>query len=231
MRSTLHRVPALVVAILFILVGRGALALVPGEAATIVVLGDSLSAGYGLNVADGWVALLATRLEQTGYGYHVVNASVSGETTQGALARLPHILEIHRPAIVIVELGGNDGLRGLPVPEARANLERIVSLARQAGATPLVLGMRMPPNFGAKYTEAFAAMYQDVARSAGAPLVPFLLASIADDDSNFQADRIHPTKAAQPALVDAVWPVLVKLLKKPAPTPAHASTPHPVQAH
>jgi acyl-CoA thioesterase I len=186
-----------------------------GEAPRLVVLGDSISAAYGLSLTDGWVALLANRLERAGYGYRVVNASVSGETTAGALARLPHVLEVHRPAIVLVELGGNDGLRGLPVDSARANLERIVTTIQDSGAAVVVLGMRMPPNYGAAYADAFAAMFGQVARSRKTALVPFLLAPIAAKDSNFQADRIHPTAAAQPALVDTVWPVLEPLLRRP----------------
>ncbi len=198
------------------------------DAPRLVVLGDSISAAYGLTLADGWVALLAKRLERTGYVYRVVNASVSGETTAGALARLPHVLETHRPSLVLIELGGNDGLRGLPVDSARTNLDRIVAAVQAGGAAPVVIGMRMPPNYGAAYADAFASMYGDVARARRAALVPFLLASIAGSDSNFQADRIHPTAAAQPALLDTVWPVLEPLLRRPAaPASAPAATPRP----
>jgi acyl-CoA thioesterase I len=193
-----------------------------GEAPRLVVLGDSISAAYGLSLTDGWVALLDNRLERAGYGYRVVNASVSGETTAGALARLPHVLDVHRPAIVLVELGGNDGLRGLPVDSARTNLERIVTKIQDSGAAAVVIGMRMPPNYGATYADAFAAMYGQVAKSRKAALVPFLLASIASNESNFQPDRIHPTAAAQPALVDTVWPVLEPLLRRP---PASSAAP------
>jgi acyl-CoA thioesterase-1 len=182
----------------------------------IVVLGDSLSAGYGIRVEEGWVALLQKRLREQGYGYRVVNASVSGETTGGALARLPRVLQVHRPAVVIVELGGNDGLRGVPVPELRSNLERIVTLSKQAGAGVLIAGMRIPSNYGPQYTERFFATYAEVAKQHRVALVPFFLERIALEDRFFQPDRIHPTAAAQPYLLDNVWPALQPLLKKSA---------------
>lgn len=180
----------------------------------IVILGDSLSAGYGLRREEGWVALLERRLRTEGYGYRVVNASVSGETTGGALARLPRVLQVHRPALVIVELGGNDGLRGVPVTELRSNLERIVTLSKQAGANVLVAGMRIPSNYGPQYTERFFATFGEVAKQHRVALVPFFLDRIALDDRFFQPDRIHPTAAAQPYLLDTVWPVLQPLLRK-----------------
>lgn len=211
MRDVLHR--TLIACLLFLTVSRAVLAQ-PAPTPAILVLGDSISAAYGLNVNEGWVALIGQKLARAGYGYRVVNASVSGETTAGALARLPHLLEVNHPRVIIIELGGNDGLRGLPVPEARANLAKIVGLARAVGAIPLLLGMRVPPNYGPQYTAAFAAMYDDTARELHVPLVPFLLSTIAGSDSNFQADRIHPTAAAQPALVDIVWPMLMPMLGK-----------------
>jgi acyl-CoA thioesterase-1 len=180
----------------------------------LVVLGDSLSAGYGIRVEEGWVALLQKRLRAQGYGYRVVNASVSGETTGGALARLPRVLQVHRPAIVIVELGGNDGLRGVPVPEMRANLERIVALSRQAGAEVLIAGMQIPSNYGPQYTKQFAATFGEVARDRRTAHVPFFLEGIALDEKYFQPDGIHPVAAAQPILLDNVWPALKPLLKK-----------------
>lgn len=189
----------------------------PGGPA-LVVLGDSLSAAYGIRVEEGWVALLQKRLREQGYGYRVVNASASGETTGGALARLPRILQVHRPAIVIVELGGNDGLRGVPVPEMRSNLERIVTLSRQAGAKVLVAGMRIPTNYGPQYTRQFTGTFAEVARKFDAALVPFFLERIALDDEYFQPDRIHPVAGAQPLLLDTVWPVLKPMLKKTAAT-------------
>lgn len=205
---------------------RPALAAVPApgptaaNAPTLVVLGDSISAGYGIPVAQGWVALLGGRLADQGYGYRVVNASVSGETTAGALARLPHVLALNAPALVLIELGGNDGLRGLPIEQTLSNLESIVARVQDSGAIAVVIGMRMPPNYGPTYTERFAALYGEVAARRHAPLVPFLLARVAADDANFQADRIHPVAAAQPALLDAVWPVLEPLLRRHGAKPA-----------
>lgn len=183
---------------------------------TILVLGDSLSAGYGIRVEQGWVALLQGRLGAQGYEYRVVNASASGETTGGALARLPRALEQHRPAVVIVELGGNDGLRGLPIAEVRANFESIVRLSRQAGARVLLVGMRIPPNYGPAYTQAFHELYVDLAARQRLPLVPFFLDGVALDDTLMQEDGLHPNARAQPALLDQLWPMLKPLLKKAA---------------
>ena len=180
----------------------------------ILVLGDSLSAGYGIPVDQGWVARLQHRLDAEGYGYTVVNASVSGETTVGALERLPRALERHKPALVVIELGGNDGLRGLPVTELRANLEALVSVSREAGARVLLAAVRMPPNYGPQYTEKFYAVYEGVARDLRVPWVPFFLEGIALREDLFQDDGIHPDLAAQPILLDNVWPVLKPLLKR-----------------
>jgi acyl-CoA thioesterase-1 len=193
----------------------------PGGAAAstapaLVVLGDSLSAGYGIRVEEGWVALLQKRLRDQGYGYRVVNASVSGETTGGALARLPRVLQVQKPAIVIVELGGNDGLRGVPIPEMRSNLERIATLSHAAGAAVLIVGMRIPSNYGPQYTEQFATTFADVAKRHKAALVPFFLERIALNDALFQADGIHPVASAQKTLLDTVWPVLQPMLRKTA---------------
>jgi len=176
------------------------------------VLGDSLSAGYGLRPEQGWVALLQRRLREQGYPHRVVNASVSGETTVGALARLPRTLQVHRPALVIVELGGNDGLRGLPIEQLRGNLEKLVELPRQAGAQVLLAGMRIPTNYGPQYTERFFATFGEVARRKRVPLVPFFLERLHFDDRHFQADGIHPNAAAQPIMLDNVWPVLKPML-------------------
>ncbi len=180
------------------------------------MLGDSLSAGYGIRLEEGWVALLQKRLHDQGYGYRVVNASVSGETTGGALARLPRVLQVQKPSIVIVELGGNDGLRGVPVAEMRANLEKIVVLSKQAGADVLVAGMQIPTNYGPQYTRQFTGTFAEVAKQQKVGLVPFFLEKIAADDKWFQPDRIHPVAAAQPLLLDTVWPSLKPLLKKGA---------------
>jgi acyl-CoA thioesterase-1 len=183
------------------------------ETPVILVLGDSISAGFGLaRVDQGWVALLQTRLKDQEYVYQVVNASVSGETTAGGLARLPRGLMLHQPKIVILELGGNDGLRALPVAQMRANLVRMVDLSTAAGAKVLLLGMRMPPNYGADFTEQFRSVYSDLARDKKIPLVPFLLNDIALLPSLMQADGIHPNELGQPKLLDNVWPSLKPLL-------------------
>ena len=185
------------------------------EAPVILVFGDSISAGYGLaHVEQGWVELLKTRLNTQGYGYQVVNASVSGETTAGGLARLPRALELHHPKIVVLELGGNDGLRALPIAQMRGNLTQMVDLASAAGAKVLLLGMRMPPNYGPQYTEQFAMVFSDLAREKKLPLVPFLLTDIALSPTLLQGDDIHPNAAGQPILVENVWPTLKPLLKK-----------------
>ncbi len=182
------------------------------SAPTVLVLGDSLSAGYGIDVRQGWVALLQQQLQRLGYGHRVVNASVSGETTGGALARLPRALALHHPAVVIVELGGNDGLRALPPAQVQSNLQRITLLSKAAGAHVLLLGMRLPPNYGPAYTTRFTATYLAVAKAQQVPLVPFFLAGVVERPEWFQADGIHPVAAAQPRLLHNVWPQLQPLL-------------------
>lgn len=178
--------------------------------ARILVLGDSIAAEYGLATGTGWVSLLADR---TGERAKFTNASISGETTAGGLTRLPALLAEHQPDIVILELGGNDALRGLRLDASEANLDAMVSAARAAGADVLVLGMRVPPNYGRRYTEQFAAMFEAVASRHQARLVPFLLAQIAEQADYFQADRIHPNEAAQSRLAQTVWPALEELLE------------------
>ena len=180
----------------------------------ILVLGDSLSAGYGVKVEATWVALLQRRLAAQGYGYRVVNASISGETTGGARSRLARALELHKPSIVVLELGGNDGLRGLPVKQVRGNFEYMIEQSKNAGAQVVLVGMRMPPNYGAEYADSFHALYGDLARKYQLPLVDFFLDGVALDDNLMQADGIHPTAAAQPKLLDNLWPALAKVLKK-----------------
>jgi acyl-CoA thioesterase-1 len=160
------------------------------------------------------VALLQTRLKQQGYVYQVVNASVSGETTAGGLARLPRALSLHQPRIVVLELGGNDGLRALPMAQMRTNLARMIDLASAAGAKVLLLGMRIPPNYGPDYTEQFRSSYSDLARDKKLPLVPFLLNGIALVPELMQADGIHPNELGQPRLLDTVWPALKPLLHR-----------------
>src|SRR6202051_1334107 len=184
------------------------------ETPVILVFGDSISAGYGLaRVEQGWVALLQTRLKEQEYGYQVINASVSGETTAGGLARLPRALMLHQPKIVILELGGNDGLRALPIAQMRANLVRMIDLAAAAGAKVLLLGIRMPPNYGTEYTEQFRLCYSDLARDKKLPLVPFLLNDVAQFPDLMQADGIHPNQLGQPTLLANVWPSLKPLLR------------------
>ena len=192
--------------------GAARVSAAPSTAPTLVVLGDSLSAAYGIRPEEGWVALLAGRLRKEGYGYEVVNASVSGDTTGGGLARLPRVLATHHPAIRAVELGANDGLRGLPIDEMRKNLASIVAAGRAAGAEVIVIGMRMPANYGPDYTSRFAATFPSAAKAGHAALVPFLLERVALEEANFQADRLHPVAAAEAKLLDTVWPVLKPLL-------------------
>jgi acyl-CoA thioesterase-1 len=184
------------------------------ESPAILVLGDSLSAAYGIRLEQGWVALLQGRLKAKGYGHRVINASASGETTGGALARLPRALQRHRPSIVIVELGGNDGLRGLPLGDVRANFEALIRLSREAGAKVLLVGMRIPPNYGPRYSQGFHDLYGELARQHRLPLVPFFLDGIALDDSLMLEDGLHPNAAAQPKLLDQVWPQLQTLLPR-----------------
>ena len=178
----------------------------------LLVFGDSLSAGYGVAAGQGWVSLLQARLLKEGYGFQVVNASVSGETTTGGLARLPRALALHDPAIVILELGANDGLRGLPLATTEANLRALVRQAALGGRKVLLLGIRMPPNYGERYTSGFEAMYRDVAREAHITLLPFLLEHVADQPPLMQADGLHPNERGQPVLLDNAWAALRPLL-------------------
>ena len=184
---------------------------------TILVWGDSLSSAYGLPIESGWVALLGERLREQGYPHHVVNGSVTGETTAGGLSRLPAALKRNRPALVLIELGGNDGLRGLPLKQFRANLAAMVKKSRAAGAKVLLFEMRMPPNYGQTYAEGFRRGFGEVAKAGGATLVPFFLGTIATDPKWFQEDGIHPTVPAQPLLLEAVWSSLKPLLAEPRP--------------
>jgi len=178
----------------------------------LLVLGDSLSAEYGLARGTGWVQLLADRLRDNGSHYRVVNASISGETTSGGRSRLPALLKQHRPAVVVLELGANDGLRGLPLNVMKDNLAAMIGQARAADAKVLLVGIRVPPNYGRDYTERFAAVFATLAREQKVPLVPFLLDGFAESLELFQADRIHPTAEAQPRILDNVWPALRPML-------------------
>lgn len=181
---------------------------------TILVLGDSLSAAYGLPVRAGWVALLEERLRAQKFNYRVVNASMSGETSAGGASRVGPLLEQYKPVVLILALGGNDGLRGLPVEQLRQNLERIIRAAKARKAQVVLVGMRMPPNYGTAYTRAFAAVYEDLARRHRTAYVPFLLEGFADRPEFFLPDGIHPTAAAQPRMLEHVWKALAPLLKR-----------------
>ncbi|MEI7447149.1 MAG: arylesterase [Burkholderiales bacterium] len=193
------------------------MALVPhaaraAEPRTLLVVGDSLSAEYGLARGTGWVALLQKRIEERKLPWKVVNASISGETTSGGRSRLADLLARHAPALVVVELGGNDALRGLPLAGTEANLREMVAASRKAGARAVLFGMQMPPNYGRAYGEQFAGLFRRVADTEKVPLLPFFLQPIAERADAFQADRIHPTEAVQPLLLDHAWPVLAPLL-------------------
>ncbi len=180
----------------------------------ILVYGDSLSAAYGLSEDAGWPALLQARLRQKKINYTVVNASISGETTSGGAARIADALaKARRPQVVILELGANDGLRGLPPAQMRANLATIIDACKKEGARVLLVGMRMPPNYGEAYTREFAEVYASLARERKIALIPFLLAALDDRRELFQADDLHPTAAAQPILLDTIWKGLAPLLK------------------
>ncbi len=183
-------------------------------AATILIYGDSLSAAYGIGQKEGWASLLEERLKQQKLDYSVANASISGETTSGGVARIEAALERFKPAVVVVALGANDGLRGLPIAEMKANLARIVRAAQARGARVLIVGMRMPPNYGTKYTQAFEQAFAELARELKTGYVPFLLEGIADRREMFLADQIHPSAQAQPIILDTVWKALRPLLGK-----------------
>jgi len=183
----------------------------PG-APVLLVVGDSISAAYGLPPGTGWVDLLAARLTAQRYPQRVVNASISGDTTAGGRARLPALLAAHKPAIVVLELGGNDGLRGGNLAATRENLATMISAVQGAGAKPLLVGMRLPPNYGAAYVREFDALFAGIAKARKVPLVPFFFEGFGERNDMFQPDRIHPTAAAQPLLLDNVWPALLPLL-------------------
>jgi len=188
----------------------------PSAPATILVVGDSISAEYGIARGSGWVALLQSRLaQQKNPAYQVVNASISGDTSSGGRARLAGLLKQHQPKIVVIELGANDALRGLPLASTQANLAAMVDSAQQSGAKVLLLGMQVPPNYGARYTADFAKVFTTLAADKKTGLVPFLLQGVADvpdAGKNFQADRIHPLASAHPTLLANVWPQLQKLM-------------------
>jgi len=186
------------------------------ESTSILVLGDSISAEYGLSRGSGWVAILDKRLKQEQKKISIINASISGETTAGGLTRLSKLLKLHHPQIVVIELGANDGLRGLDLQTAEKNLKQMIQESQKSGAKILLLGMKIPPNYGQDYTQRFFNMYGKLASREGAALVPFLLDKMADKVELFQADRIHPNEKAQPILFENVWKELNKILPQPS---------------
>ena len=183
-----------------------------GRHTTVLVLGDSISAAYGIQRELGWVQLLEQRLSNIDPGYRVVNASISGDTTGGGLARLPAALENHDPALVIIELGGKDGLRGYPVPNIRKNVEQLVKLAADDGRAVLLVGMQIPPNYGHRYTRDFQSLFEEVASDQGIAVVPSFLEEVGVQPALMQEDGIHPNARAQPMLLDTLWPSIETLL-------------------
>lgn len=216
MKFALHRQLTFVILFVFSLLPLAATAAAAvanhEEHPAILVFGDSLSAAYRMDEADGWVALLAERIDEQELPFRVINASVSGETTDGGLARLPAALATHKPAIVILELGGNDGLRGLPVSHIRQNLEQMVAMSVEAGAQVVLAGIQIPPNYGPRYTGPFAAQYGEIAAQMDLPLIPFLIDGIPQQPELMQDDGIHPRAEAQGMVLENVWPVLESLL-------------------
>jgi acyl-CoA thioesterase-1 len=210
--SSRHAALALVLLALAVL-AYGVRAAAPS--AVLLVVGDSISAGYGLPKGSGWVDLLAARIEAERLPFRVINASITGDTTAGGRARLPALLAQHEPAVVVIELGGNDGLRGGNLKATRDNLDAMIAAVQKSGARALLVGMRLPPNYGPAYTREFDAMYGDIARVRHAALVPFLFAGFGESSEWFQPDSNHPTAAAQAMLLDNVWPHLAPLLGKP----------------
>ena len=198
----------------FLLVTLAASASAYSAPKTVLVVGDSLSAEYGIARGAGWVSLLEQKLKAEKLQARVINASISGETTSGGRARLPALLGQHRPDIVVIELGANDGLRGLPVASAEANLRAMVAMAKDKKAEVLLVGMRMPPNYGRAYTEKFFDMFKKVSTETRSPLVPFMLEGVADKPALFQQDRLHPLADAHPAILSNIWPQFASLIKK-----------------
>lgn len=178
----------------------------------VLIVGDSISAAYGIDVEKGWVSLLASKITQENLPYQVINASISGDMTSNGLIRLPKLLKTHKPDVVVIELGGNDGLRGLPIRVIRTNLQRLIQLSKDSQARVLLAGMRIPPNYGSRYTRAFHQVYQDLAEQYEIELIPFLLEGIGDNSQLMQSDGIHPTADAQPLIVQLVWPRIKPLL-------------------
>lgn len=204
--------------------GAGSAGAAAGAAPVVLVVGDSLSAGYNMRAEQGWVALLATRITKESLPHRVVNAAISGDTTQSGVGRLPRALSVHRPAVVVIELGGNDGLRGIPLATTRANLATMVRASVQSGAQVLLIGVRLPANYGNAWGDKFHALYSEIARAEKVALLPlFVDERIATNLELMQADGLHPSPQAQPLLLDKVWPLLRPLLQntaRVAPAPA-----------
>lgn len=195
--------------VLFIALPAGAQ--VP-QGRTVLILGDSLSAAYGMQVSESWPSLLQERLDEEGHDWRVFNASITGDTTQGGLSRLPRLLENQQPGLVLIELGGNDGLRGLPLEVTRDNLAEMIGRSRAAGAEVILSEIHIPPNYGRVYTERFNAIFHELAAEQGVTLLPFLLEDVALEPGMMQNDGVHPTAAAQPVILDAVWEVMAPML-------------------
>lgn len=185
----------------------------------VLIVGDSLSAGYGLRPGESWTVLLQQKLDRSGYPHRVVNASISGDTTRGGLTRLPRALTIHQPAVVVIELGGNDGLRAISPEEIRRNLDGMVELSQEHGAGVVIAGIRIPPNYGPVYAEKFQSAFRSVSDERGVPLTPFILDGIALEPGMMQEDGIHPTAKAQPGILENMWPWIEPLLVQSAQSP------------
>jgi len=196
--------------LLFLLNGANAAAV---ESPTVMIFGDSLSAGYGIDVDQSWATLLQRRLEEQGYEHRVINASISGETTEGGVTRIDQALGNFSPDLIILELGGNDGLRGFPPARIRDNLEQIILRAKASGAAVVLLGIRIPSNYGARYSASFEAVYRDVSEKLGIEWIEFFMEGIALNDALLQEDRIHPNAEAQPLLLDNAWPIIERALR------------------
>ena len=201
-------------ALLFVLFSFAPFCVFAQTGPAIIVLGDSLSAAYGMEISQSWPSLLQERLTENGYAYRVFNSSITGDTTQGGLARLPRLLEKHQPGIVILELGGNDGLRGLPIEVTNQNLSSMIEQSQAVGASVILAEMRIPPNYGRTYTEKFNSMFTTLTEQYGIALLPFLLQEIALEPGLMQSDGIHPTASAQPLILDQVWGFLQPHLKE-----------------
>jgi len=199
--------------VVFLLLSAGCQASNDNQA--ILIIGDSLSAGYGVDEQQSWVTLLQNQLATEGYGYRVINASISGDTTGGGVRRLPRALEQHAPGIVLIELGGNDGLRGTPVTVIRKNLAAMIEMSQDIGARVILAGMQMPPNYGSAYTKDFADVYHELADDYGTALITFFMDNVVLEPTLMQADGIHPNTSGQPVLLQNVWPELVPLIENP----------------